>query len=713
MKVILYKTNIEKNHVIESIEDYLETCDNVIPNVSNLVNRGIKSRDLRVSMKIPFIDDVGMNYLKAYDDDNILYYFINNIEWLNDGTSLLDLELDTLNTYQTYVLDSKNYKKLSVKRWMKDRFKNVTYTFDKTTGKNKIYAERDFDKVDEGLNDVNYYAKDFTSIKTTPSYIAYQVPTTSDSGTVTNYTSKVRKLFIPKETTTLDMTQYTETFYSTATPVTVGTGRKLIINPDGLILKVQHDTNKYKIYHCDAFMMRVTITSSSTPGFTYYFYFFTYSQDVLTCIDIKTFSVLNSFQYMSNGDGIYYNDWNSTEDFPTISKTTNYLASDLVRTSTKTTCPSSTVSKTIYGIDYFNKSDSQLKQITEIPFTPSSDNLVFMGDLENITEVEFRPNEVVSYSTNRSISYLSRVELTDYDYHSLRNSEMESKLYGSYVRNLTFQYDNNCWVIQPEYYNTSKYGIIPISMVASLNMDDNLGFKFDNFNLKSTYSNWLLCSRNNQLIIYNNDYLEYMRSGYNYDKKNKAIQSVKNWTNLAFDATSGAGKIVENSAKGNVGGIISSSAGIAKGISNSIISEFNNNLALEKKKNSVLNANVTVAGSDSLALFHQYSGNELKLIELKPNDETLNNIYNLFYYFGYASNRYYPEGFSLKSRQYFDYYQIDIEYLKPSLTISQNIIKDIQNKFKDGITFEWKYNNTWLCNGTLYENWETSLNLNE
>ena len=715
MKAILYKTNIEQNHVIESIDDYLSTCDKTEISL-NIVNRGIKDRDLKVTMKLPLIADVGMNYMKVYDESTSLYYFINNIEWLNDGTSILELEFDTLNTYQDYLLDTKNYKNITAKRMMKDRFQNVERTFNKVTGKYDIYAERVFDKVDEGFDDLNYYASS-SSIKTTPSYVMYQVPTTTDSGTVTNYTSKIRRIFVPKEDTNVEMTRYLEQVTVASHGSTLTTGRRLFVNHHGMTFKVVSSDNTIKLFYCDAVLVRHLYMSQSVPLRTQV-YFFSYDRGTFTLVDNKYYDIATVYQVYSNGPGMYYNDAASTASFPSMTKGYTYLVTDLVNTSTLTTFTKSSIIKTIKGIESINRSDSQLKQITEIPFTPSSSGLVYMGENNYVDQCEFIYNsEVATTSLNQSIGIISRVTLSNKYQGSIRDSEMESKLYGSYVRNITFQYDNNIWVLQPEYYKTSKKGIVPISLYASLNMDDNLAFRFDNFDLKSSYSNWLLCSRNNQLTIYNNEYLEYMRSGYNYDKKNKAIQSVKNWTNFGLDMISGAGKITTNAMKGDVGGIISTSANMATSLGNSIISEVNNNLALEKKKNSILNGNVTVAGSDSISIFHQYSGNELKLVLIKPNDEVLNALYNLFYFYGYSDNRFYPEGFSLKSRQFFDYYRLEIGYLRPSSTISQLALKDIQNKFKDGITFEWKYQDTWLCNqirsNTLYENWETSLDLND
>ena len=124
-----------------------------------------------------------------------------------------------------------------------------------------------------------------------------------------------------------------------------------------------------------------------------------------------------------------------------------------------------------------------------------------------------------------------------------------------------------------------------------------------------------------------------------------------------------------------------------------------------------MNATVNISGSDDLALFHLYnSSSGLRLNVTVPHDNVESAEFDLFYYFGYADNKIYDELPTIKTRQYFNYIKCDIGFMKPS-NMSPHILNDIQEKFSRGITYEWNYNNTWLSQGTLYENWETIFTL--
>ncbi len=712
MKVILYKTNIEKNHVIESIEDYLETCDNVIPNVSNLVNRGIKSRDLRVSMKIPFINDVGMNYLKAYDD-NILYYFINNIEWLNDGTSLLDLELDTLNTYQTYVLDSKNYKRVNMKRIHKDRFTKIN---------NNYY--RKFDTVDEGFQpDIKTTTSELISKNEISSYIYYRQETTSSNTTaqVLNYRTQPQRWYIEDNDKTTSMGSYKQVFDKKLFNLT--SSAHLVYSPGGLTLYYYRNINTYTQIDADAMLIyypsnttRLVINIFKLDGDKL---IFEGSKEITTSDDSTWPLTESSFSIYGRGPWTFNKLLDASDiSYPTF-KVGNYYSIYNLSHGTDTTVyySSDEITRTIKGIKSLNKSDSQIKQITKMYFTMTSEYLCYIGGINPHLEVLQSDDLVTLNNQSINIDAFNYLTLPTNKYIE-RSKEYESKLYGSYCKNYYINYDNNVLILQPERWNYSK----PLlSTTIPLNMCNSIAFNVSGFANKNDYDNWLLCSRNNNLMIYSDEYLEYMRSGYNYDVKAKNQASIKNWSTFGLQAVSSVASVGIAGATSVAGftsltanQAVSSSTGLIGTLFNNILSEQKNEDSLNKKKQQAMNATVNISGSDDLLLFEKYNnGGKPRINITQPHEHVEQMEFDLFYYFGYADNTTYAIMPNFKNREYFNYCKCDIEYLKPSLTISQNIIKDIQSKFKDGITFEWKYNNTWLCNGTLYENWEISLNLNE
>ena len=55
---------------------------------------------------------------------------------------------------------------------------------------------------------------------------------------------------------------------------------------------------------------------------------------------------------------------------------------------------------------------------------------------------------------------------------------------------------------------------------------------FGTFKQTIDYEDYLLVSRNNEETIFSNDYLNYIRTGYNYDKKARDREIEKKTRNL-------------------------------------------------------------------------------------------------------------------------------------------------------------------------------------
>ena len=55
---------------------------------------------------------------------------------------------------------------------------------------------------------------------------------------------------------------------------------------------------------------------------------------------------------------------------------------------------------------------------------------------------------------------------------------------------------------------------------------------FGTFKHTIDYEDYLLVSRNNEETIFSNDYLNYIRTGYNYDKKARDREIEKKTRNL-------------------------------------------------------------------------------------------------------------------------------------------------------------------------------------
>lgn len=714
MNVILYKANIERNHFLEAIDDYLATCTSLDFELTGLANRNIKERALKATLKLPHKDDleVGMNYLKVVDDES-LYYFINNIKWLNDGTIFLEIELDTINTYQSYLMEKSNFKRVTMKRLHKDRF--------------DVNGYRIFDACDEGFQPDIYYT-DSKAVGVDKSYIVYKQDASTTFGNVERPESTIRKLWYSETSQQIEMTQYKLTIYVTHyTTYTMsmiinnieytlsGKSRILFVSESEITLRLNRTQYEQYSLYANALLLWFDVVQG-----TLNFEFFHYDNGYYTYLERKSYNVsvseafdYNSLEIYSNREWYYYNDNNSIATIPSFTAGAHYWLAYMIGT-VATTVSGESVSPTSTNINMLNKSNSELKQIIEIPFIPDAHNLCYLGGVNN--EISLIDNSETITKGNQTFNITEWQKMTITPKVQERDKQYETKLFGSYCRNYYLSYDNTTLILQPERWLHDEIGITSrVTTYVPLNMSNNIAFNITSFRNQSQFDNWLLASRNNNITIFTNDYLNYIRTGYNYDVKAKNLQSIKNWTSFGLDVV-GAGANVALAASGNAfaaSKAVSSITGVVGGLVNNILAEEKNQLALNKKKQEAMNATVNISGSDDLALFHLYnSSSGLRLNMTHPHDNVESAEFDLFYYFGYADNKIYDEMPPIKTRQYFNYIRCDIEFLKPS-NMSPHILNDIQNKFANGITYEWKYNNTWLSQGTLYENWETLFTLGE
>ena len=690
---------IKPNHCIQSIETYLATLTSKDKIEFNDVKEFLND-EAEFGIKVDLTNDIenlnNINYCKITRDNVTRYYFITSKQWRSENVYLFGLELDVVNTYQEDVMNKDLYKQVKISRRHKDRW----------IKDHDNYYNRVFDKVDEGFGEVTGEVESKTDLTTEKNYVAYKALTTTDY--VHNYTDKIIKYFVPKNTTTISANQNKTDivqgdFYS-------GLGKILLYKDTDTIFKIaiQLKSGKKHWFYANGFVLRNRYEiSASTLKVTAYidiypirmnnsgnFYVLdkvTYSEGGLDTTILVCFNYLSAFG--TNEFYVY-----GQKDTGDLTIGSSYDISGYY-TYKRTITPTS-VTDTINGYNALNKVDSQLLQLQELPIGAS--NCINFGD-----------NELVC---NNEIASASKIISLDVNQKSIvkapqtRAKVFESKLYGSYVRKHTIMYDSFGLEAQPEYITNPT--ALSSTITFALNMSNNFMISSSSISESKPYSNIVLGSRNNQATIYTSDYLNYMRTGYNYDQKQRSLQKIQSTINLTASLLGAGSKAAGTAAseKLNVYEKSASIAGTAVGavntISNNIIANIKNDENLAHKRQEAMNNTPNLNGSDDLALFNSYSGNKLIYCVQKPVDEVLNSIYDLFYYSGYADNLYYSEMPTIKTREYFNYLQCDIGYI--NINNHKERIR-ILEAFQNGVTFEWYYNNTWLLEGIEYENWETSI----
>lgn len=244
------------------------------------------------------------------------------------------------------------------------------------------------------------------------------------------------------------------------------------------------------------------------------------------------------------------------------------------------------------------------------------------------------------------------------------------------------------------------------------------------------YGDILLSSRNLEEPILNNDYLNYMRYGYNYEKatmdQNIQAQQISTGISTGVSIVGGtaagalAGAKMGAAAGGYgaaagaiIGGVIGLASSILSSTSKIISTNANIDAArrsFNQKIDTLRNQATNVRSNNAVDLLDAYSDVKLTYLEYRPVDELRLPIAKLYHYCGYA----HPVQETPRwSRYWFDFIQC-------SPVFKDNIFKNIYGNYQQDIIYRFENGITVLHNrGTSQapnynweqdkQNWETDL----
>ena len=722
MHVNLYHNcKIQPNHYIENLETYLGKIP-VTTKEINTPKEFISDKDsfsIRLELTeniIKYLNIGTINYCKlstvdteekAIEKETSRYYFITGFRNISQFIYEFDLSLDVVNTYQYDITNVDNFKQVSIKRRHKNRWKSSGVT-------NKYY--RIYDEVDEGLGSVATVLDESltTNVGNTENecYVITKSISNDDDGLRTNGVNMLVNELVFKTSTSKSIPTNEMTDISLEAAEGYESNHRAIfgycLNSDDLMRAY---CDWYGTLGADvlvnAFLM-------SYPEGTFNPYL------TLGFMQNDRFVVTRMIQIGLNSNPMRVQKLKATGAFKiayknastyrkTVAIGNSYSITDLLGSSytVKTSAVNSIVTN-VKSINQINKTDSNIKSILALPALPDKyyylDSQYDIGICFSNSQITKSYGSVSLKNENYVIDeWLTTKPVIDSE------PDYESKLFGSYVRNHQIVYDTFSLALQPEYYN-DKIDSLNFTMYKPIDMTNDVAIKCTNIQQRELNSNVLTCSRNNNLPIFTSDYLNYIRTGYNYDNKAQSLTTVKNWVGVATSAAGTGFNIANKKDMGKGLGIFGIAQGVTNtlsSLSNAIISGIENDRALAQKRQELMATSPTMSGSDNYLLFKELNGgNCFKYVVTKPTEEVLNNIYYLFYYTGYADNMYYSTMPTIKTRQYFNYVQADISYCN---IINPKERQRLIDAYSNGITFEWNYNKTWLMNGNEYENWETSI----
>ena len=300
-----------------------------------------------------------------------------------------------------------------------------------------------------------------------------------------------------------------------------------------------------------------------------------------------------------------------------------------------------------------------------------------------------------------------------------RSTSYEPKLNHSDFYNFKFLYDNFSKEIR--YEDLSNITDTPtdtvteksfnITFYPSNNVSSKLMFKIapsdtTGYKTISEYEDYLMASRNLEPVRINDQFINYIRNGYNYDTKAHDIQATASYINLGIK---GGQSIVgaATTGKAGFGSLLSSAV-------NNIANEMSYENSLQAKLANLAAQGANVAGTDDLALLKIYNGNKLLVSQYLPTADMRYHLYNLFYYTGYRLDRYGIP--NLNSRRLFNFIQCDPVFNTEKKVEFAKYLTDVKERFNLGVTVFHKcaYLNqgyetqrSWDLAFAGKENWET------
>lgn len=331
------------------------------------------------------------------------------------------------------------------------------------------------------------------------------------------------------------------------------------------------------------------------------------------------------------------------------------------------------------------------------------------------------PNESGEY-TKKMISQLfydmfyQTIDLTSI---VAKNMKFESKLFHSDYYLQKFVYDSFSFPIKAEYLRAmDRYEYIyQFDFYVSTTLSSKMIFTFKGFEFESIrtddqdYTNLMYVARNNEMPLYNSAYVNYIRSGYNFDVKTKNRQMASS----ILGSVMGIGGAI---GQGAVGGEFGKTQGVGlltsslQNIKNLIFTTAQNEQNIQQKLKSAEMQGMSVSGSDDVDLMTIYTnGNKLKLVRYEVSPRMKKILWDLFFYTGYVAN--YQGLPNVTSRRHFNFVQAEIVF-EQTPNLPKEMAEAIVERYKEGVTFLHKYSipNSSLGNWDFeqqYENFEVSV----
>ena len=378
-----------------------------------------------------------------------------------------------------------------------------------------------------------------------------------------------------------------------------------------------------------------------------------------------------------------------------------------------------TSSVEVYDITTINRTDADIAKIIKLPYRPCDANFTgwaydsdkHMLVLKNLD----KPLESYVASAYNPFEDL-KIEYEVPVLTANRKEKWESKLFHSDFYQPKFVYDSFTFVFalerQKEYVTAENF---LITFTATGTINSRFLFTFGSYDVDGytleDYSNILPVARNNELPIYNSDYINYIKMGFNYDVKTKQRQEAGQWIGTALSLVGSIASFASSSVTGGFG--IAGGISLATATMGQLVNAVNSTAQAEANQAQKLfqlrQQKESVMGSDDIDLMSKYTDNKAKWMLYKVSARMKSVLLDLFHFTGYIDGT--SKVPNVTTRKWFNFLSCDL-VINEDNNLTDDIINDIKAKYAMGVTFMHCNTintiKTWDWNQEK-ENWETAL----
>lgn len=586
--------------------------------------------------------------------DSISYYFVDSVQRRANNVAHLSLTLDVLNTFLPSFLPSTYINRTHRSRWS-------SWDYTEKSGIPFLMLADAIDPISEGIT-VNKYVSsrdDISSADGNKWYLIYR----------SNASDGVACSMVSAESQTIGRGGSARTLASVISsylPSSDRLWRVFYVVPEyaGPVWSITSDGNVYSYANC--LYAEIDVYGNSNVTVKVYAgtpdnYHLAYTDTSLKTTEVTINAALKLLYVANQSNNEYIGLSYGVVNYRASQN--NFKTADVQIGSFKS-----------YGIKDVDRTDTKLIKIIECPYAPvpvesGTNGITFADFTYNTSTHEWDKASLnTEFSNPLDPVALPGVARFAQPLHAKKGSSAilkDPKLLHSDYHSLTFVYDSFIQTIPLDGISipdATKVPSLSITYKQSSAISSSLAYRFDFVNAEpgleaDAFNHYLVSTRSNEVPIFTNDYIAYIRTGYNYDIKNKNTTNAATWGSFAMSLVTTAATLAASTATGGAasGLFAVSAATTAVSFANAIRSTASAELSMDEKLESLRNKAASVSGANDLDLLNFYSGNKLQMVTFDPSQEiqTMLNVY--FRYYGYAVNR--QETPNLHARAYYTYLQ--------------------------------------------------------